>query len=143
MENNYYGVYAVLALLPIWATIVIFYLLTLFVVDAGRERFEGFSYNVSHAARYGDIGLLVIIIIGSTILQRCPELSGFIATNKFQFLCGFVSGVIAGGMFGAEVVMHSKGVERQIVDIYHNLFILPFFVGLLLALFRLLYFMGQ
>jgi len=142
MENEYYGIYAVLVSLPIWATITIFYLLTLFVVDAGREHFEGFSYNVSHTARYGDIGLLVVIIIGATILQRNPELNKFLATKNFQSFCLLVFLIIIFIMLLLEGNMRVRNVTRQAVDKYHNVFILPLIIYLLIALIPVIYFHG-
>lgn len=133
MESNYYGIYAILASLPIWATILIFYLLTLFVVDAGREKFEGFSYNVSHTARYGDVGLLIIVIIGAEILKRGQNFTGFLAIKELQVVYLMLFVLFFVSMLRVEQIMCNKGVKRQIVDIYHNLFIAPFIACLLLA----------
>ena len=141
--ENYLGLYYVLASWPIWETIFVFYLLTQFVVDAGRELFEGFSYNISHAARYGDVGLFIIIIIGVTILQRGLVFESFIATRNFQFTCagiGILAGII---MFLIEFYMVLHSVSRQLVDIYHNIIILPLFVYLLVSLIPVIYFHGN
>lgn len=142
MDNNLRGGYVVLASLPIWATITIFYLLTLFVVDAGREIFEGFSYNVSFAAKYADVGLLVCIIIGATILKRGPVLAGWMSTVNFQIICGAIVMLICLAMICSEVVMFKNSVSRQLVDIYHNIIIMPLFVYLLLILIPVIYTQG-
>jgi hypothetical protein len=137
------GIYAILVSMPIWSIVLVFYLLTLFVVDAGREIFEGFSYNVSFAAKYADVGLLVAILIGATILKRIPGFDSFLGAEIFQIICVAISLLISLFMISSEVLMRQKHISRQIVDIYHNILIMPLFVFLFLTLVPVIYLHGS
>lgn len=142
--ENYYGSYALLASLPIWQIVIIFYLLTLFVIDAGREKLEGFSFNVSHAARYGDVGLLIFVLIGATLLHELAPIqiiNSWWGTSDFQIFCGVAS--IAIGI-GNEVFVlwQHKWKFGQLVDEYHNIFIVPLFLYCLSTLAPIIWIYG-
>ncbi len=128
--------------LPIWGLALLLYLLTGFVVDAGRETLEGFSYNVSHAARYGDIGLIVVILIAVTVLKRVQILPSWLTSDLYHLCLAFVCLAI-GVIIEAGVLASSNWQLGQAVDVYHNLAIVPLFLYLLAILLPITYLYGN
>lgn len=132
----------VLCQLPIWGLALLLYLLTGFVVDAGREVFEGFSYNVSHAARYGDIGLIVVILIAVTILKRVQILPSWLTSDTHHLYLAIICLTI-GVVIEVGVLASSNWQFGQAVDVYHNLAIVPLFLYLLAILLPVTYLYGN
>ncbi|NTW22364.1 hypothetical protein HGA34_02335 [Candidatus Falkowbacteria bacterium] len=128
--------------LPIWGLALLLYLLTGFVIDAGRETLEGFSYNVSHAARYGDIGLIVIILIAVTVLKRVHILPSWLTSDLLHLALAFVC-LGLGVIIEVGVLANSNWQLGQAVDIYHNLAIVPLFLYLLAILLPVTYLYGR
>lgn len=129
--------YNVLSQLPLWGLALALYLLTGFVVDAGRETLEGFSYNVSHAARYGDIGLIVIVLIGATVIKRLDIPPSWLTSDMLHLAVAGICLAI-GVVIEISVMANSQWQLGQAVDVYHNLVIVPLFLYLLIILLPLI-----
>ena len=125
------GSHYVLATLPIWAKTAIFGLI-LTTIFVGRDITEGLPYNVAYSSLVGDVGLMIVVLITATILQR--KRGGYIPRwlqNKT------VHGVIVftGVCLGATVCMLTLGSRSgQVMDIYHDTVIVPLFIYLAITL---------
>ena len=132
---NYYGSYYLLKELPIWTTALIFGLI-LVAVLVGRDFFEGLAYNVSYSSSIGDVGLLVIVLIGATILKEnraiIPEWLQKEWVHIFLFILCILIGIIIS-------FLTLKSRSGQEMDIFHDVVIVPIFLYLLFTLMPLIY----
>ena len=134
------GSHYVLAALPIWATVAVLVLLTYVVLYAGREYFEGMPYNVATSAIYGDAGFVICILIAAGILQRRPVEHAWLESSSFHW--GFAHLAVILGLVAQWLVIRQFGGFGQYVDTYHNLFIVPLFVYLLVTILPVIYLYG-
>jgi len=118
---------------PVWLTLVILYVATIGILPLGRWLFEGFRYNVALSSKYGDVALIVCVLIAASILKRQP-VEPWLASSTFH---GVAIGLSIGIGLIAEVLVRANPSLRmgcEIMDVYHNLFIVPLFVYLILAI---------
>jgi hypothetical protein len=96
----------------------------------GRERFEGFPYNICWSSQYGDRALIGCVLIGTTVLQRSLSVPVWSADGDNQCMLLVVSGSIA--VIWNTIVLAKSGFRLgTTMDTYHNFFIVPLFVFLL------------
>ena len=114
-----YGSYYMLCVLPIWASALVLYMLTQWVLFILRDRCEGLYYNTSYSAVLGDGALMVVVLMAAGILQReGTSLPAWAISGHFHFLS-----LIAGFILGIFWVMLDQ--PKQWGDIYHHLGIAP------------------
>ena len=134
MNSNQFGSHYVITALPIWATAVILYMVTIGVIFLIRDRCEGLFYNTSYSAMLGDGALCVVVIMAAEILKRGPLVE--LAMGKwFHLLAGFVA--IFLGLFWWYVDR-----PEQWADVYHHLVIAPTLFYLAATLLPVIYYGG-
>lgn len=134
--NNLYGSYYVLTMLPIWATALIMYMLTIGVLFILRDIFEGLFYNTSYSAMLGDGALVVVGLMTAGILQRggvsLPTWAQGILFHQFSFF--------AAGLLG--FVWSLLDQPKQWGDRYHHAVIAPLLCYLGLTLLPVIFWNG-
>lgn len=115
-----------LAVMPIWFTFAVVFFLCIGILPLGRRYFEGFPYNIALSSAYGDVALIVCVMIGTTVLQRAgaPEW-----LHRYQLAIGVVS--VGVGIFDATVI--AGGFRKNtVIDNYHNVVVVPLLLYLVL-----------
>lgn len=137
MNPNLIGSYHVLAVLPIWATALILYMMTIGVIFVLRDRYEGLFYNTSYSAMLGDGALIGVVLMAAEILKRgVVSLPEFPQSVYFHICFALVGGVL--GCFWWLRISH----PQQWGDVYHHLVIVPLVVYLGLTLLPVIYYNG-
>ena len=67
-QKMFYGSHYVLAILPIWATALLCYLIMAVPIQVLRNRYEGMPYQIAWSALFADVGLVVVVLIAATVL---------------------------------------------------------------------------
>jgi hypothetical protein len=116
--KNLIGGYWVLVNLPIWATAIILYMITLGAIFVLRDKFEGLFYNTSYSAMLGDGALLVVVLMAAEILKRGVLLPEWAQGTKFHWVAVCL-GVVLG------IVWYTMDDPVQWADSYHHLVIAP------------------
>jgi hypothetical protein len=116
--NDLVGIHYILAALPIWATAMLLYIITMGVLFVLRDRSEGFFYNTSYSAMLGDAGLLAVVLMAAGVLQRGGQPPSWLQDGGYQAFAG-----LAGLVFG--VVWLVLDFPRQWGDRYHHMVIAP------------------
>ena len=120
--------------LPIWAIALILFTLCINILFPGRNIFEGLAYNISYASQIGDTALIVTVLIMATILQREKTISDtVVAGSGYQIILSCAC-VYVGGMWQVFIMYVNKWKRGSIMDIYHNIFIVPLFFFLFLTM---------
>src|SRR3989344_1261051 len=125
MNANLVGGHWVLNMLPVWATALVLYAVTLGVIFILRDKYEGLFYNTSYSAMLGDGALLVVVLMAAGVLQREILLPSWLQSKWFHFgvaILGIGLGIRWWG-FDAFGVMLENYIEWG--DIYHHLVIVP------------------
>jgi len=118
MPKGLCGSLFVLEALPIWASGLILYGLTLFVIPIARDLFEGLPYQVAYSAQIGDPLLIGAVLIAATILQRGQPLPDWVASRAFNLVS-----VLVGIGVGLAWLILSK--TTRFGDLYHNAVVVP------------------
>ncbi len=134
LDSYFYGSQRLLRKLPISVTGFILMIFTTDVLYPGREILEGIPYNVSYASLLADVGLGLVIVIGAEIfkddhlvkiLMKAPR--GFIYSKGYHVLVLLVAACVAALL----EVVPSPLNKPQVMDIYHNIVVVPLFMYLL------------
>lgn len=136
--REYVGGYYLLATTPWWQTALFLLVFTIGILYPGRWMFEGRAYNVAFSSNYGDIALTIIVVIGVVILQQGVSLPSFVRTPNFHVAVGAIAFMIGCALVAKKVIYE----EGQIMDIYHDIVIVPLFLYLLGILAPVIYFGG-
>ncbi len=102
------------------------YVFCIVVLPVGRLFFEGHAYNVSLASKYGGMALIFCILIGTVVLRGQSSIPGWFGSGSFQIALAMIC-VIAG------VVSNNYLNAKEVMDIYHNMFVLPLLAYLILS----------
>ncbi|HTE48986.1 MAG TPA: hypothetical protein VK675_03710 [Candidatus Paceibacterota bacterium] len=124
-----FGSYWVLTKLPIWATAILLYIVTIGAIFILRDCCEGLFYNTSYSAMLGDGALMVVVLMAAEILKRralTPESGWF-------HIVASALGVILG------VVWWALDLPEQWGDRYHHLVIAPLLCYLFITLLPVIY----
>jgi hypothetical protein len=127
MTTQLVGSHYLLSALPIWASALIMYGITVGAIYVARDFFEGLPYQVSYSAQFGDTALAGAVLIAATVLQRGSPLPWRLASEYFHVLAGVVS-----VSFG--ILWWSRDRPRHLGDIYHHLFVAPLILYLAITL---------
>jgi hypothetical protein len=120
------GSFEILKASPLWLMFAVLYVLCIAILHIGRWAFEGHAYNTSFASEYGDIALITIILIGATVLKGQSSVSGVLGFLVFQ-------GTVAGMCLIAGLYSNYFLNAKEVMDIYHNMIVLPLLAYLLLT----------
>lgn len=115
-----------LAVTPIWFIFAVLFFLCIGILPIGRRYFEGFPYNISIASAYGDVALIICVSISATILQRQGAPVWLYNYEIPAALLSIVIGIIDG------VVIAGGPRRNTTMDNYHNFFIVPLLVYLVI-----------
>ena len=121
------GSHFVLAALPVWACAPLLYMGTMGVIFVLREHSEGLPYQIAYSAQFGDVALLTVVLIGSTVLHRGVALPSWSLGWSFHGVCIGVAVACGAAWWWFDRPPHSA-------DIYHHLFVAPLFIYLALSL---------
>ncbi len=127
MNTQFVGSHYVLFELPIWASGLILYGVTMGAIYVARDLFEGLPYQVAYSAQFGDAALAGAVLVAATILQRGDALPRQSTSGYFHILAALVS-----VSFG--VTWWSLDRPRHWGDIYHHLFVAPLILYLAITL---------
>jgi hypothetical protein len=127
MNTQFVGSHYVLSVLPVWASALIFYGVTMGVIYVTRDIFEGLPYQVAYSAQFGDTALAGAVLIAATILQRGHSLPVWLSNGYFHLLAAVI-GVSVG------IAWWSLDRPSHWADSYHHLFIAPLIVYLAITL---------
>jgi|SRR3989344_443338 len=134
--NEYVGVYAILAAMPMWLVVLVALVIGVAVPFVIADQTSGLFFNYSYSGMIGDICLLVVVLIGATVIERGAPLPGWYASMWAQAIW-FVLCAAVGVML---VTVTTPWPTAAWPDRYHNAVVVPlflFFVPLLmLAVFR-------
>ncbi len=115
MPHSQVWSHVVLTAIPIWVILACL-IATLYVpIYAGRWILEGFPYNVSTSAMFGDAALTVYIILAAEVLKREPALPQWTTNASFNFIC----------IFAGVAAFLTAPYAAKAMDQYHNWFIVP------------------
>ncbi len=106
---------------PLWITVPILYFLTVGILLPIRRVFEGRAYNHSFASEYGDLALIMVIMIGAGILERMNHVNAIMATTGFHMIIGLAA--ISIGLYWA-----SREQWGPAGDMFHNLVSVPILI---------------
>lgn len=113
------GLY-LLAHYPIWVIVAFLVALLHVVPFVGRDYFEGMPYQVSYSAQIGDAGLLIVILIAATILQREGTfIPAWLVSTPLHVILTIA--VFAVGALASIATLKSR--SGQLVDVYHDVVI--------------------
>lgn len=145
MGTNSVGIYRILAILPIWATVMILYLVTDGAMYLGRDIFEGLGYQVAYSAKFGDTMLFGVVFIAATIIKREePYLRSWffwvpwLMNGWFHLLV--LIGCVALGLTVSVLTLATR--SGQMMDVYHDVVIAPMILYFAIALLPLTYYAG-
>jgi len=129
-------------LLPGWFLAVAMIFLGYGVLFLFRDFFEGHYYDVSFASVIGDAGLIGAILIGAEILKSQGTVSADWARSVYcHCICALAA--IGAGAFLLARVYRQQGWFGEYADRYHNAFIVPTLVYLILTLLPVIYYQGS
>jgi hypothetical protein len=120
------GSYRLLSASPLWLTFAVLYFLCIGVLHIGRWVFEGRAYNTSFTSEYGDVALITVVLIGMTVMKNQPMVSGVWGVLDFQV-------TLAGMCLIAGLASNYYLNAKEVMDIYHNMFVLPLLAYLILS----------
>ena len=121
------------------AIVVVLDVVCIAILYLGRYYFEGKAYNVAWSSKFGDQALVGIILIAFLTLREMPKLDGFFTKPSFQTACLVAS--IGIGLI-VQWLDWSKR-DTMVMDIYHNIFIVPLFLFLLALSFSIIFTNGS
>lgn len=118
MNTQWVGSHLVLSRLPIWASSVGLYAVTLGALFVVRDVFEGLPYQVAYSALLGDAALGAAVLVGATVLHRGEPLPSLYSCGYFHALAALVSVAFGVSWWFLDRPSHWG-------DIYHHLVIAP------------------
>lgn len=127
MNTQLVGSHYVLSGLPIWASSLILYGVTMGVIYVMRDIYEGLPYQVAYSAQFGDAVLVGAVLVAATILQRGEALPRWLSGGHFHVFAALIS-----VSFG--VTWWSIDRPTHWGDIYHHLFVAPLILYLAITL---------
>lgn len=127
MNTQFVGSHHALSVLPIWASGLMLYGVTMGVIYVVRDIFEGLPYQVAYSAQFGDAVLAGAVLVAATILQRDPVLPGWLMGGNFHVIAALIS-------IGFGVTWWAIDRPAQWGDLYHHLFIAPLILYLAITL---------
>ena len=136
------GSFAVLSVCPIWAVAIVLDFLCIDILYIGREAFEGFPYNISKSSQLGDRALIGCALISATILQGRVALPWWLGSELFQILIA-VASILTGILWQVFVLLKTNNRSVTKMDTYHNVFIAPLFMYLLVTGLPVIYIYGS
>ena len=138
-QDKLVGSYYILMALPLWATAAILEAVLL-MIFVGRDIFEGLPYNIAYSSLIGDIGLMLAVLIGATILKRGEvKMSEWMQSKTAHILVLLLSVLL--GIIVSVLTLSSRA--GQIMDIYHDVIIAPLFLYLAVTLLPVIFKKGK
>lgn len=147
MEKELVGIFYLLYVLPIWATLAILILIVQLVILVGRHAFEKIPYQVAYSAIVGE-GLcfpaMILIIAG--ILKRGGAYIP-LWLNIPQWLEGSTIGhgwlVVTCLIFGVVICWFTLDLRwGHVMDIYHDIVVLPLVLYSAVTLLPVVFYSG-
>lgn len=122
--NTYTGVFALFAATPIWAIVLVALIIGFAVPFIIADRVSGLFFNYSYSGMVGDMGLLVVILIGATVIQRGELLPSWLTSAWFQGVW-LVACIAIGIRLGRDNFLLPTATWP---DIYHNAASVPIYL---------------
>src|SRR5258708_24949568 len=89
-----YGSHLFVTTYPWWVVFAVLYFLVIGILPIIRRIFEGQTYNNCLSSEYGDVALILVIMIGVDVLRRTEHVDGFVGTINFHNIIGFAVVVV-------------------------------------------------
>lgn len=123
-----------------WVLGIVLYFFAVPFIWLGRKIIEGKGYNVSYASNWGALSLIAMIGMGVTLLQHKPV----IIPNMFGDTMGQVAllATLVLGMALLTLIDYMINT-KQLMDIYHNLVVVPVLGTLVLLLGQVIWLNGS
>ncbi len=122
------GIHYLLATTPLWKLAPFLYLATDGVIHFLRDKKEGFAYQTSWSAKYGDLALLSVVLMVASDLHDgvyVPSWAGNPWIQAFLLVASVAAGIV--------ICVHTigqrsgkPGESGQFGDIYHDVVVAPF-----------------
>lgn len=134
------GGYYVLAALPLWATAASVFMVTIGIKWLFQWKLHGFWWDTSASSHFGDQFLLWPVLIGATILHRheMNEPLWFLASWPTHIM--LLIGCVGVGAIVCRLTI--AGRSGGLVDMYHDLVVVPALLYLAITLVPLIYLEG-
>lgn len=134
------GVYGFFSWLPMWAAASLLSFLCLGILFIIRDITEKFPYNVSVSSQQGDWALIAVILMGMELVKGREFLAPWMGF-KFQFFTFGVS-ILISVFYNIIVLWREKGKRIFPADVFHNCFIFPLLLSLLILLLPVIFLFG-
>ena len=131
MNTHLVGSHYVLSGLPVWASSLILYGVTMGVIYVVRDIFEGLPYQVAYSAQFGDAMLVGAVLVAATILQRGEALPWWVSCGYFHVISAVISVCFGFAWWSIDRPTHWG-------DTYHHLFVAPLILYLAITLLPLI-----
>lgn len=122
--SGYVGVFALMAAVPMWIIVLVALIIGVVIPFVIADRVSGLFFNYSYSRMIGNIGLLTVILIGVTVLERGDPLPAWFASTVLQtswLLICIVVGILL-------VVVNSYLPIATWPDRYHNAVVVLLFL---------------
>lgn len=133
--------YWLFSTLPIWATALLLYIITMGAIFILRDRYEGLFYNTSWSAMIGDGALIVVVLMAAEILQR-DALFLMLSPWWTKVQNGGLHLCAAGVSVMLGVIWWAIDRPKWPADKYHHLVIAPLLVYLGITLLPVIFYFG-
>ena len=131
-RNGIQGIYRTLFKAELWVTEAALFTALNLIIFGGRFIEDGFAYNTSLCAQFGDNALIIVILIACSILKKTmyvPEiLISRIQSSALLFPCFIIGAVVN------SVAVSMTSHPPKWVDMVHNLVVVPVFLFLFVTL---------
>jgi len=114
--SEYSGIFALLARVPMWATVFVALVVGMAIPFVIADRTSGLFFNFSYSGMIGDICLLTVVLIGATVIQREVPIPSWFAGMWPQII--WFAACIAVGVF--LVTVATPWPIATWPDRYHN-----------------------
>lgn len=119
--GSMHGSFALLASLPLWLTLVLLEVLSLFVMLYIRKRTEGRAYNPALSSRIGIQLLILIVLVAAWSFKSGGVESNIFSGSVWQYVVGVLA-ILYGGW--------RMTIPENPADKYHQLVVIPIMIWL-------------
>ena len=113
---------------------------SLMLIPFGRGIFEGFEYQVSRSAMPGDLFLVTVVLFAMDLLKRASFVLAIFDHHLWlQWTVLFIA-FIFGVCFSVKTLDARDG---QLMDVYHDIVIVPLFLSLAIFLLPVIFMNGK
>lgn len=128
-KNLMFEIHQLLTVVPLWVLVIVFYVGLSAPIQILRNRHEGFPYQVAWSALFGHVGLVGVVLIAATILQR----GNVVYYSWFENTIFHSVAIVFSLSVGFVWIMLDRLAERA--DKYHHIVVAPILTYCMITLF--------